>query len=110
MSDMLSKINAEWNARTIRQIHVPEWDMVLHVSPITVLQYSLINKETNVVVRAVRVIQIRAKNEAGLPLFDENWFNEVCSKGVGKFGIDVLMRVAAEIVEDVPVAEDVEKN
>jgi len=104
------RVEAAYASRPIRQVTVPEWELTLHIAPLTILQLKRIQAESDTFARAVRIIQVRAKNEQGLPMFDEQDFDLLCSHGVEQYGPAVVARVAGEIMADLPTAEAVEKN
>lgn len=111
MSAFAKAVQDGYAARTVRTVTVPEWDgMTLYVSPVTILQLQKIMAETDSFRRAARIVQVRGKREDGQSAFDEDDFNALCAYGVGKYGPDVIARVAAEIMADVPTSEETAKN
>lgn len=110
MSDFAGKVQAAYSSRTVREVVVPEWGATFHVGPITILQLQKIMAESDGFRRAARIIQVRAKKADGLPVYDEQDFDALCAYGIGDYGPAVVARVAAEIMADVPTAEDVAKN
>lgn len=104
------RVEAAYASRSVRQVHVGEWDMTLYVAPLTILQLQRIQAEADPFRRAARIVQVRAKDEKGMPLFDEQDFDLICSHGIGQYGPAVVARVAGEIMADLPDAETAEKN
>lgn len=110
MSGFSRRVEQAYAGRVTRTVQVPEWDMTLHVAPLTILQLKRIQAEDDPFMRAARIVQVRGKTEQGLPAFDEQDFETLCSHGVGDFGPAVVARVAGEIMADLPTAEAAEKN
>jgi hypothetical protein len=110
VSAFASKVEANYQTRIARTVAVPEWDMVLTVFPMTIAQMAKIEAEDDKFRRLVRIIQVRGKREDGSPMFDEADVDKLCSYGIGTFGIEVVGRVAAEIMDDLPSQEAVAKK
>lgn len=111
MSAFARKVAQAYKARASRVVHVPEWEMDIHVFPLTLGQLSRINEETDPIKRIVRVLMVRAKQENGEPLFDLEDAEALVSQGVGGFGPDVVTRVCAELGEvEFPDEAQAEKN
>lgn len=110
MSEFAKRVESAFKSRSVRTVEVPEWGLTLHIAPVTILQLQKINGESDIFRRCARILQVRAKNEQGLPLFDEQDYEMLCSHGIGEYGPDVVVRVAAEVMNDLPHAEDVAKN
>lgn len=104
------RVEQNYASRAVRQVHVAEWDLTLHVAPLTILQLQRIQSEADPFRRAARIVQVRGKDEKGLPLFDEQDYDLLCSHGIGPYGPAVVARVAGELMADLPDAETVEKN
>lgn len=111
MSAFSRKVAQEYKGRKSRVVRVPEWDVDIHVFPLTLGQLARINEETDPIKRIVRVLMVRAKQENGEPLFDVEDAETLVSQGVGCFGPDVVTRVCAELGEvDFPDEAQAEKN
>lgn len=113
MSGFADKVEKAYAGRQARVIRVPEWDLDLYVYPVTIGQISKINAEEDAVRRAARIVQVRGKTAEGKPALDENDLETLCMRGVGPYGPQVIVRVAAEIMADwagTNDAEAAEKN
>jgi hypothetical protein len=108
VSGFADKVERAFAARVARVIVVPEWDLELHVFPVTIGQISKINAEEDSLRRAARIIQVRGKNADGRPVLDDADFEAMCMKGIGPYGPQVVVRVAAEIMADFASANDAE--
>ena len=100
MSTFGDKVRAAYGARQARVVRVPEWDLDLHVWPVTIAQVTRINAETDSIRRAARIVQVRGKSATGEALISDADFEELCSFGMGPFGPQVVVRVAGEIMQD----------
>ena len=110
MSQLTADIQAAFATRASRTVEVPEWKRTLTVFPLTIAQLTKIQSETDPFRRAARIVQVRAKTPEGSPLFDETDMETLCMYGIGDYGPVVIARVAAELMVDLPSAENVEKN
>jgi len=111
MSSFASQVGRAYAGRQARTVRVPEWDLTIHVFPITLGQLSRIQEETDPMKRLVRIIMVRAKKEDGEPLFDLEDAEALVAKGVGDYGPDVVMRVCAELGDvEFPDEAQAEKN
>ena len=110
MGRLVSKIEAAFARKRVQQVKVPEWDLVLYVFPITIGQLATINAEADPYRRIVRSLVVRAKDQEGRPLFDEDDFDKLVSHGVEAFGPDVVARVVREMQAADSAPEDAEKN
>jgi hypothetical protein len=111
MGVLSRKVAQVYAGRKSRVVRVPEWDIDIHVFPLTLGQLSRINEETDPIKRLVRVLLVRAKKEDGEPLFDIEDAEALISQGVAAFGPDVVMRVCAELGEvEFPDEAQAEKN
>ena len=97
MGKLASKVTKAFQSRTHRVIEVPEWGETIHVFPITLGQLSRINEETDPMKRLVRIILIRARNEKGDLLFDNEVAEALLAQGVGDYGPEVIMRVCTQL-------------
>lgn len=111
MSALAQKISRAFAERKYRVVRVPEWDMDIHVFPLTLGQLSRINEETDPMKRLVRVLMVRARDEKGQPLFDLADAEALMAEGVGDYGPDVVARVCSQLGnDDIPDEAAVEKN
>lgn len=107
---LLEALQAEKAAQDKRVINVPEWNCEFCVWPVTLKQMARINEVNNPMLRLIQILRVRAQTQARIPFFTEAFLDALAKGGVGKFGPVVVARVAGEIMEDIPRAEDVEKN
>jgi hypothetical protein len=110
VSSFATEVRRAWDARQKRAITVPEWNRTLYVFPLTIAQLAKIQAETDNYRRLARIVETRGKNEDGSPMFDSADFEELCAYGIGAFGIDIVARVAGEIMADHLPQEQIEKN
>lgn len=110
MSAFAAKVEAAYAASVAREIRVPEWELTLHIRPLTIAQLARIQSEDDMAKRAVRVIQVRGRDSQGRAVLDEADFIALCTNGVGPYSPEIIGRVAREIMDDMPDAETAEKN
>lgn len=106
MSAFAGKLKTAYAARSLRAVEVPEWEVTLYVGPMTVGQASRFSSESDDFRRACRIIQVRAKKEDGMPLFDEEDFDAMVSHGEA----EVIANVARRIMDDDGDHEEQGKN
>ena len=94
MSQFAEKIKRHYAGLELGTIPVPEWDVVLHIRPATAGQSAAILEETDQFRQACKLIQVRAKNADGSPMFDEEDFRAMLTHGE----VSVINRVVGEIV------------
>lgn len=113
MGKFSTEITNRYGQKTARVIEVPEWPegfQRLYIFPLTLLQASRYEKEKDPLIRAARVVQVRACDDQGKRLFDDDDFDTLCSHGIEEFGPVTVYRVAAEINSDIPTAAELEKK
>lgn len=111
MGKLADEVQAAFQARGSRTVTIPEWgNRVVTVFPITIGQLTKIQAETDDFRRAARIIQVRGKNADGSAMFDEVDFETLCTHGIGQYGPKVIVRVAGEIMADIPAGEAAEGN
>lgn len=81
MSQFAEKIKAHYAGLELAQVQVPEWDLVIHVRPATIGQSAAIMAEQDEWHQACKLIQVRAKDAEGKPLFDEADFEAMVRYG-----------------------------
>ena len=95
MSKLAEKIKAHYAGVQLGQVVVPEWDLTIYVRPATIGQSSAIMQEADQWHQACRLIQVRAKDAEGKPLFDQSDFEAMV-----KYGDTALInRIVGEIVD-----------
>ena len=105
MSKFAEKIKAHYAGVALRQVFVSEWDTTIYVRPATVGQSSAIMNEPDQWHQACKLIQVRAKDENGKPLFDEADFKAMVTYG----DVSLINRLVDEIVNE-DVGEDEAKK
>lgn len=90
---ILDRVTGHFAAMQPKQIHVPEWGVTIHASPITVADMDIIDRAKGAGAKAVAILLRKAKDEQGNPLFaaTEEW--ELLNKADPR----VVDRVALEI-------------
>lgn len=110
MGFLARMIQEDFSGRQAREVEVPEWNKTLYVFPLTIGQLSAIEEEPNQYTRAARIIVTRGKNADGSPMFDEDDYKKMCSHGsVGRTSLEVIGRVAGELMADESSAVTVEQ-
>jgi len=110
MGRLAGKVEAAFARKRVHKVEVPEWELALHVFPITIGQLAAINAEADPYRRIVRSLIVRAKDDQGRPLFDEDDFDKLVSHGVEAYGPEVVARVVREMQAADAGPEDLEKN
>ena len=95
MSGFAEKIKAHYSGLQLGKIDVPEWGLTIYVRPATIGQSATILAEADQFRQACRMIQVRAKKEDGLPLFDQADFEAMVSHGE----VTVVNRIVDEIMK-----------
>ena len=74
MSSAIDKIRSHFDSLAKRKIDVPEWDLVIHATPLTISERSQIYRgvvEGDDHTPLVRILMVKAKDEIGDPLFSK---------------------------------------
>lgn len=100
MSDITDRIAAHFDSLGKRTITVPEWGLTFCTTPVTIAERSRIyknNKGDNDFETVVQILIVKAKDEAGVPLFT------IADKPglLNHTDSTVLVRVAAEIMANI---------
>ena len=102
MSAFAEKLKAHYAGIALGSIDVPEWGVTLFIRPSTIGQSAAILAEPDQFRQGVRLIQVRAKQEDGSPLFDEDDFSAMISHGETA----VINRVVEQIMAIGDIPED----
>lgn len=94
MSAFVERIKSHYAGLPLGTVDVPEWGVTMHIRPATIGQSAEILKEADQFRQACRLIQVRAKKEDGLPLFDDADFEAMVSHGE----VTVINRVVDDIM------------
>jgi hypothetical protein len=97
MSDTLSRITAHFDSLGVREIAIPEWDLTIYCTPISVAERTRIYKgqrDDNDYETVVNILLVKAKDKDGKPIFT------IADKAtlLQKADSGVVIRVAAEIM------------
>jgi hypothetical protein len=93
-----------------RVIEVPEWDMQLHIFPMTLAQLSAIESKTDVIDKALEILKQRACDENGNKLFDDADIAALRNFGVGEYGLEFINKISEQMNSDLIVDEDAAKK
>lgn len=80
-----------------RRIRVPEWHLTLHAAELTADELEQIDAELTPYRKALRRLLIQARDASGEPVISDADGRQLFAKGVGAFGPEVVLRVAAEL-------------
>lgn len=107
MSKLAETIKAHYAGVQLGQVVVPEWDLTIYVRPATIGQSAAIMKEEDQWHQACRLIQVRAKDSEGKPLFDQTDFEAMV-----KYGDAALInRIVSEMIDiGEPKRDDAKKS
>ena len=102
----IDKIKAHFDAIGNRTINVPEWDLVIHATPVSISERKAIYsgiEESDTHTPLVRILIIKAKDEKGDSLFSKADEPFMLNRADPK----VLFRVAGQILgNDAPEARE----
>ena len=93
-----------------RVIEVPEWDMQLHIFPMTLAQLSAIESKSDVIDKALEILRQRACDENGNKLFDDADIAAWRNFGVGEYGLEFINKISEQMNSDLVDDEDAAKK
>jgi hypothetical protein len=72
---IIDRVTGHFASLQKKEIHVPEWGVTIHASPITVADMDVIDRAKGVGAKAVAILLRKAKDERGEPVFSatEEW-------------------------------------
>lgn len=90
---IIDRVTGHFAALQAKVIHVPEWGVTVHATPITVADMDVIDRAKGAGAKAVAILMRKARDERGEPLFapTEEW--DLLNKADPR----VVDRVALEI-------------
>lgn len=99
MSSAIDKVSTHFESLSSKTIHVPEWDLMIHATPLTISERASIYRgidDGDQHTPLVRILMVKARDENGEPLFSKA--DE--PKLLNKADPGILFRVAGEILSN----------
>jgi hypothetical protein len=105
MTTLSEKIVENYTAAEPRVVEVSAWGVTAYIFPETVGQFREIENTPDTVTKALKTLEVRAKNADGSRLFSAHDIEKLGTHGAGIFGPEAVARLALDFISDREGAE-----